>query len=89
MGCEAWREVLSAQLDGEATPHEQIMLRAHLAGCPGCQQWLAWAVEITRRVRMSGTGVSSRPNRHRPRPTRRGRRVGNRGLSTRKDLRRP
>ena len=37
MGCEQWREVLSAQLDGEVTPAERVAADAHLDGCAGCR----------------------------------------------------
>ncbi|WP_091440053.1 zf-HC2 domain-containing protein [Micromonospora yangpuensis] len=52
MRCEGWREVLSAQMDGEATPVERTSATAHLALCPDCQRWLDQATEITRRARV-------------------------------------
>ncbi|MFY1702923.1 zf-HC2 domain-containing protein [Micromonospora sp. WMMA1923] len=50
--CEGWREVLSAQMDGEATPVERTPATAHLVLCSDCQRWLDQATEITRRVRV-------------------------------------
>jgi len=35
--CEAYRELLSAKLDGELTGQEQAMLEAHLAECEECR----------------------------------------------------
>ncbi|BCJ58848.1 zf-HC2 domain-containing protein [Micromonospora endophytica] len=51
MGCERWREILSAQLDGEATPDEQRTAAQHLASCAGCRGWLDTAAMVTRRAR--------------------------------------
>ncbi|WP_189042413.1 zf-HC2 domain-containing protein [Micromonospora sonchi] len=51
MGCEQWREILSAQLDGEATPDEQHTVAGHLETCAGCRIWLDAAATVNRRVR--------------------------------------
>ncbi|MCW3843726.1 zf-HC2 domain-containing protein [Micromonospora yasonensis] len=51
MACEQWREVLSAQLDGEATRSEAAAAEQHLAGCAGCRAWRDAAVAVTRRAR--------------------------------------
>jgi predicted anti-sigma-YlaC factor YlaD len=53
MGCEQWREVLSAQLDGQESPAERAGAEEHLAGCDGCRVWLDQAAAVTRRARMS------------------------------------
>ncbi|MGC4786289.1 zf-HC2 domain-containing protein [Micromonospora sp. DT178] len=53
MGCEQWREVLSAQLDGEETAAERTAVAAHLAGCGGCRTWYDRATAVTRRARLS------------------------------------
>lgn len=37
MKCEAYVELLSASLDGELTPEEQVQLDAHLENCPHCR----------------------------------------------------
>ena len=37
---EQWYEMLSAYADGECSPDEQRLVRAHLARCPQCRQWL-------------------------------------------------
>ncbi|MFV2103904.1 zf-HC2 domain-containing protein [Micromonospora sp. LOL_024] len=51
MGCEQWREILSAQLDGEATAVEQRTAGVHLETCVGCRAWLDSAARVTRRAR--------------------------------------
>ncbi|MET7969363.1 zf-HC2 domain-containing protein [Micromonospora sp. NPDC005305] len=51
MACEQWREILSAELDGEATRSESAAAEAHLAGCAGCRGWFESAVAVTRRAR--------------------------------------
>ncbi|WP_422751786.1 zf-HC2 domain-containing protein [Micromonospora sp. WMMD708] len=53
MGCEQWREILSAQLDGEETPAERIAVDAHLDGCVGCRVWCDRAATVTRRSRLT------------------------------------
>ncbi|MFI2651131.1 zf-HC2 domain-containing protein [Micromonospora fulviviridis] len=53
MGCKQWREVLSAQLDGEVSATEQAGADAHLDGCAGCRGWLDRAAAVTRRARLS------------------------------------
>ncbi|MGW5671248.1 zf-HC2 domain-containing protein [Micromonospora sp. NPDC003776] len=51
MACEQWREILSAQLDGEATRSESAAAEEHLAGCAGCRAWREAAVAVSRRAR--------------------------------------
>ncbi|PWR09228.1 hypothetical protein DKT68_12860 [Micromonospora acroterricola] len=51
MGCEQWREVLSAQLDGEETAEERETAQRHLDGCADCRAWFTVAAAVTRRVR--------------------------------------
>ena len=51
MGCERWREILSAQLDGEETREQGAAVRQHLVACPNCRRWHDRAAEITRRAR--------------------------------------
>ncbi|GIJ44497.1 membrane protein [Virgisporangium aliadipatigenens] len=41
MGCERYREALSARLDGEPDGVEDV--DAHLAGCAGCTEWFTRA----------------------------------------------
>ncbi|MEU3452324.1 zf-HC2 domain-containing protein [Micromonospora sp. NPDC006766] len=55
MGCDQWREVLSAQLDGEETPAERVAAEAHLSGCGDCRTWYDQAAAVTRRARLSVT----------------------------------
>ncbi|MFF5213667.1 zf-HC2 domain-containing protein [Micromonospora sp. NPDC000442] len=51
MRCEQWREILSAQLDGEVTADEQRRVGGHLETCAGCRAWLDSAAKVTRRAR--------------------------------------
>lgn len=51
MGCEQWREILSARLDGEATPDEERAADRHLDTCVPCQGWLEQVTTVTRRAR--------------------------------------
>jgi predicted anti-sigma-YlaC factor YlaD len=50
--CEDVRVALSAELDGEGSPHPHAVLDAHLADCPACVAWADAAHAITRRVRL-------------------------------------
>ncbi|MEU1754057.1 zf-HC2 domain-containing protein [Micromonospora matsumotoense] len=63
MGCEQWREILSAQLDGEETPAERIAADAHLDRCAGCRDWCDRAATVTRRSRLtlSAAGPDRQP----------------------------
>jgi RNA polymerase sigma factor (sigma-70 family) len=38
--CERWMPVISAMVDGEATPDQVLDLRPHLRNCPGCRATL-------------------------------------------------
>jgi RNA polymerase sigma factor (sigma-70 family) len=38
--CERWAPVISAMVDGEATPEQILELRPHLRNCPGCRATL-------------------------------------------------
>lgn len=51
VGCDGFREALSARLDGEDAPAERAALDAHLAGCPACRRWWDDAVAVTRLAR--------------------------------------
>ncbi|MFG1610939.1 zf-HC2 domain-containing protein [Actinoplanes sp. NPDC049265] len=51
MACERWRELLSAQLDGEDDPADRPRVDEHLAGCVGCRAWLDQAAQVNRLVR--------------------------------------
>ncbi|MEV4638013.1 zf-HC2 domain-containing protein [Actinoplanes sp. NPDC049548] len=51
MACERWREMLSAQLDGEDDPGDRDRIDEHLAGCPGCREWLDRAAAVNRLTR--------------------------------------
>ncbi|RLP94723.1 hypothetical protein EAD89_03555 [Micromonospora sp. BL4] len=62
MGCEQWREILSAQLDGEETPAEQAEADAHLDGCATCRRWYDQAAAVTRRTRLTLTALGPGPD---------------------------
>jgi predicted anti-sigma-YlaC factor YlaD len=51
MACESWREMLSAQLDGEDDPADREAVDEHLAGCADCRQWLDRAATVNRLTR--------------------------------------
>jgi predicted anti-sigma-YlaC factor YlaD len=51
MACEHWRELLSAQLDGEDDPADRAAVDEHLAGCAGCREWLDRAATVNRLTR--------------------------------------
>ena len=55
MDCEACREVVSARLDGEATPAEEAAADAHLEGCADCRRAGSGAARITRLLRLHPT----------------------------------
>ena len=38
--CQRWTPVISAMVDGEATPEQILELRPHLRNCPGCRATL-------------------------------------------------
>ena len=59
MGCERWRERLSAQLDGEDDPADRAPVEEHLAGCAGCREWLDRAATVNRLTR-TGVGAPGR-----------------------------
>lgn len=52
MDCTTARDVLSAQLDGEATRDERARLDAHLDGCVECQRVADSYSALDRRVRL-------------------------------------
>jgi predicted anti-sigma-YlaC factor YlaD len=51
MGCQGYREALSARLDGEDDPAGRALVDAHLAGCAECRAWLDRAAMVTRLAR--------------------------------------
>jgi predicted anti-sigma-YlaC factor YlaD len=51
MACERWRELVSAQLDGEDDPADRPGVEQHLAGCAGCREWLDRAATVNRLTR--------------------------------------
>ncbi|MFI5934768.1 zf-HC2 domain-containing protein [Actinoplanes sp. NPDC051494] len=51
MACEQWREMLSAQLDGEDDPADRVRVDEHLSGCAGCREWLDRAATVNRLTR--------------------------------------
>jgi anti-sigma factor RsiW len=57
MGCEQFRESLSARLDGEDGRAERATTEAHLAGCPACRRWFDAAATVTRLARTAQAPV--------------------------------
>jgi predicted anti-sigma-YlaC factor YlaD len=53
MGCQTWREALSARVDGEPLGLDPALLDAHLAGCAGCREYEAGLNRLHRMVRVS------------------------------------
>ncbi|MFC0527357.1 zf-HC2 domain-containing protein [Phytohabitans kaempferiae] len=53
MGCEEYREALSARLDGEDDAAERAATDVHLAGCAACRRWFDAAARVTRMARTS------------------------------------
>jgi predicted anti-sigma-YlaC factor YlaD len=52
MGCEQYREALSARLDGEEPPDGVRAVDAHLRRCAACREWFEDAARVTRMARM-------------------------------------
>jgi predicted anti-sigma-YlaC factor YlaD len=53
MQCVAYREALSARLDGEALGMPERQLSAHLSACPECAGWADDVAAVTRRARLA------------------------------------
>lgn len=53
MGCDQYREALSAELDGEPGGLPVAAVEAHLAGCASCRHWQADAGRVSRLVRLA------------------------------------
>ncbi|MEO3745749.1 zf-HC2 domain-containing protein [Plantactinospora sp. B5E13] len=53
MGCEQYREALSARLDGEEDVTERAVTDRHLANCAECRAWLESATTLNRYARTS------------------------------------
>ena len=53
MDCEACRDVVSAQLDGEASPVEVAAAELHLATCTACATYQASVARLHRTVRVA------------------------------------
>ncbi len=55
--CDAVREILSAELDGEASGVEVASARHHLGSCEGCRTWSVAVERLQRRVRVREADV--------------------------------
>ena len=53
MGCDQYREALSAELDGEPHGVPEDALTGHLSGCSDCREWFGRAARVTRVVRLA------------------------------------
>jgi predicted anti-sigma-YlaC factor YlaD len=52
MDCEHFREAISARIDNEDPPIDEVALDRHLDGCPSCRSWQAAVQQLTRRTRV-------------------------------------
>lgn len=52
MGCDSWRDAISADLDGELDDDERPGLEAHLAACAACRTWCDDVAALDRTVRL-------------------------------------
>jgi predicted anti-sigma-YlaC factor YlaD len=57
MGCEQWREALSARADGEAPGVDEFLLDRHLAGCTGCRSFADGLSRLHARTRVRSAGA--------------------------------
>jgi predicted anti-sigma-YlaC factor YlaD len=78
MRCEQCREIVSAQVDGEAQPAEWAAASRHLLTCPDCREYASASEHLARQTRLrpvepvpdltgrivAAAGIG--PNRHRP-----------------------
>ena len=53
MGCDQYREALSADIDGEPAGVGAAELQGHLDRCAGCRVWYADAARVTRLARLA------------------------------------
>jgi predicted anti-sigma-YlaC factor YlaD len=53
VGCDQYREALSAELDGEPPGLPEDALTGHLTGCSDCREWFGRAARVTRLVRLA------------------------------------
>jgi predicted anti-sigma-YlaC factor YlaD len=53
VGCDQYREALSADLDGEPAGVGGAALQDHLDECAGCRSWYAAAARVTRLTRLA------------------------------------
>jgi predicted anti-sigma-YlaC factor YlaD len=53
VGCDQYREALSADLDGEPAGVGAAELQGHLDGCAGCRAWYAAVTRVTRLARLA------------------------------------
>jgi len=53
MSCPNWRELISADLDGEPIEREAVQLAAHVGQCPDCQTYRAAVTRLHRTVRVT------------------------------------
>ncbi|MFY1631838.1 zf-HC2 domain-containing protein [Solwaraspora sp. WMMB335] len=60
MGCTDFRELLSAQLDGEAAADEIAVAHQHLAGCVDCRAWHAAAARLDALAASAGPEPAAR-----------------------------
>lgn len=59
MDCTAAQEIISAEIDREATMDERVSLTGHLAVCARCRAWRTEAEDLNRLI---GIEVASIPS---------------------------
>jgi predicted anti-sigma-YlaC factor YlaD len=53
VGCERWREALSARADGEPSGLDDALVDAHVAGCASCSDFQAGLTRLHRAMRVA------------------------------------
>ncbi len=46
MGCQEYKEIISAHVDGTLSFEETLEVQSHLAGCPQCKQKFLWETKM-------------------------------------------
>jgi len=52
MGCDHYREALSAQLDGEEPGVAPATVERHVEACASCRSWIGALTAVHRRIRI-------------------------------------
>ena len=60
MNCQAYREIISAHIDGTLYAQEQVEVQSHLEQCPKCKQLAEWEIKATKTLKQSLSPVQPR-----------------------------